>query len=58
MFNTSLTLEEKEALRRLDGGYVISPEMLRHLLSKGLAEQLLGGNRVSAKGRKLLKGGL
>jgi hypothetical protein len=55
MFESHLSRDEKNALQRVAAGLVIDPHMFRHLVAKGLVDQLLGGNRVSEKGKKLLE---
>ena len=56
MLRETINQEERHALERVRGGYVIDHAMLMHLVKRGLVDQLLGGNRVSKKGDRALGG--
>jgi hypothetical protein len=46
---------KRAALQRIDAGQAVYKGVLEDFVQKGLAEQLLGDNRVSAKGKLALK---
>lgn len=56
MFRETITQEERQALDRVRGGYVIDHAMLAHLIKRGFVDQLLGGDRISKKGDRALGG--
>ena len=56
MVRETISQEERAALGRVKGGYVIDHDMLMHLVKRKLVDQLLGGNRVSKSGDRALGG--